>query len=243
MKKKINRLSVVVPAYNEQDCIGETIDRICRFLVSRAFDFEIIVVDDGSSDKTGEIVASLCRQNAKIKLIKNETNRGKGAAVKRGVLGSSGDCVLFMDADFSTSIEEFDKFQPHLENGIPIVIGSRREDASVIRVAQPWYRVFMGQTFTKLASLLSAPGIHDFTCGFKCFDSAVARELFTKQRLDDWSFDAEILHIAHKRGFPIRQVPVSWENHPDSKVRIIRSTLKAFWGLIRIRANSALNRY
>ena len=243
MTKKIDRLSVVVPAYNEQDCIAETIDKITAYLSAKPFAFEIIVVDDGSRDRTAEIVNTLRDSNPNIELLKNATNRGKGAAVKKGVLAANGEYVLFLDADYSTSIEEFDKCQPFIEEGIPVVIGSRREKESNIVVRQPWYRVYMGHTFSVMARLLLAPSIHDFTCGFKCFETATAKEIFKKQLIEDWSFDAEILHIAYRKGLQIQQVPISWENHPDSKVRIVESTIKAFWGLIKIRLNSLLNRY
>jgi dolichyl-phosphate beta-glucosyltransferase len=239
----IHRLSVVVPAYNEQDCIAETLEKILSFLAAKPFDYEIIVVDDGSTDRTSDIVTKLRASIPKMNLLKNDKNRGKGAAVRRGVLSANGDFVLFLDADFSTPIEEFDKFQPHLENGAHVVIGSRRERDSAILVRQPWYRVYMGHTFSILARVLLAPPIHDFTCGFKCLEASAAKKIFGKQSLDDWSFDAEILHIAYKKKFQIMQVPVSWENHPDSKVKIIESTIKAFWGIIKIRLNSLLGKY
>lgn len=243
MEKKINRLSVVVPAYNEEDCIQKTIERVETFLRSKPFDFEIIVVDDGSADKTAEIVENLCGGNERIRLIRNETNKGKGFAVKKGILSACGDYTLFMDADFSTPIEEFDKFQRNLENGSLVVIGSRREKESDIKVPQSWYRVLMGQGFTLLSRFLVAPTIHDFTCGFKCFESSIAKEIFGKQRLNDWSFDAEILHIAYKKEIKITQVPVCWENRPNSKVRIISSVIRSLWGLLRIMINSSLGKY
>ncbi len=241
--RKIRFLSVVVPAYNEEDCIGGTLGKIREFLGGKPFDFEIIVVDDGSCDRTAEIVENLGKQECEIKLIKNDKNMGKGFSVRKGVMSAEGDYVLFMDADSSTSIEEFEKFQPYLENGSLIAIGSRREKASKIAIAQPFYRVFMGQTFTFLARHLVAAGVHDFTCGFKCFERATARMLFSRQRLIDWSFDAEILHIAHRNGIKIEQVPIVWEDHPNSKVRILRSVALSLLGLIRITLNSFSGKY
>jgi dolichyl-phosphate beta-glucosyltransferase len=240
-KKKVcpvmkDSISVIIPAYNEESRIQPTIERTHSYLSEKFRDFEIIVVDDGSTDKTVPVVESLGRGRGNIRLIHYPENSGKGYAVKTGVLASRGDFLLTCDADQSTAIEELEKLFPFMEKGFDVVIGSRGLGESDIVVRQPWYRERMGKTFNMLVRALVIGGFKDTQCGFKLFSGDVARRLFRKSLISGFSFDVEILFLAKKEGFRIKEVPVKWLNSPNSRVRIVRDSAKMFAELFKIRA-------
>lgn len=227
-------LSVVIPAYNEEKRIEATLKRIVEFLRSKAYTWEILVVDDGSKDKTIE-VAKNSVPDAAIKIVKNPVNMGKGATIKNGLLAANGAFRLFSDADLSTPIEELDKMLPFAQAGYGVVIGSRALRDSKLEVRQPFYREMMGRTFNLIVRLLVIGNIKDTQCGFKLFTAAAAEKIFRLQQLSGFSFDVEILYLAKKLGFKIKEAPVRWINSTASKVSPIKDSAKMFLDIVKIR--------
>lgn len=228
------RLSIVIPVYNEEGVIGPALAATTAFATERAIDCEIVCVDDGSRDGSAAEIAALAAQDKRIVLHRLERNRGKGAAVREGVLRSSGDRIFFLDADLSTPLVELDRFMPRLDAGCDLVLGNRKARESKIIQRQPWYRERLGKVFTWLCRLFLAPGIDDFTCGFKGFRGPAARAVFERSNLDGWAFDAEIVVIARALGLRIEQLPVSWKNDPGSKVRLISAMTSSLRDLLRL---------
>jgi len=238
-----NSISIIIPAYNEELRIQPTIERTYSYLGEKFREFEIIVVDDGSTDGTVSVVENLVRDLGNIRLIHYPGNSGKGHAVKTGALASQGDFLLICDADQSTPIEELEKLLPFLPKEFDIAIGSRGLRESDIVVRQPWYRERMGKTFNMLVRTLVIGGFKDTQCGFKLFRGDVARRLFRKSLISGFSFDVEILFLAEKEGLRIKEVPVKWLNSPHSRVRIVSDSLKMFIELFKIRAYWLSGRY
>lgn len=241
MKKDF--ISVVIPAFNEANRLPPTIRKIWEYLNKNFNEFEIIVVDDGSRDSTASEIESLIKTMKGIKLLGNNTNMGKGYSVKTGVLASSGNIILITDADFSTPIEEFEKLAEWINRGFDIVIGSRGLKDSDIAIRQPWYREKMGKIFNLLVRAVIIGDFKDTQCGFKLFKGSAAKEVFKKSVINGFSFDVEILSIASRSGFSIKEVPVRWLNSPHSAVSIFREPLIMFFDLVRIRLNHMLNIY
>jgi dolichyl-phosphate beta-glucosyltransferase len=241
------KISVVIPAYNEEERIGATILRIKDYLEKKGYEYEIIIVDDGSNDKTAEVVSRFlpCPQAGlpQIQLLQNKENKGKGFSVKRGVLNSKGDYILFSDADLSTPIEELDKLLEYLKSGFDIAIGSRGLKESDVRIHQAWYRERMGKIFNLLVRIFVLRGIKDTQCGFKCFSRGTAYKLFPKQLLEGFGFDVEILYLARKEGYSIKEVPVKWYNSPQTRVNALRDSVRMFTELVKIRINDWKGKY
>jgi dolichyl-phosphate beta-glucosyltransferase len=231
---KKHSISIVIPAFNEAKRIIPTIYKISNYIAPRFDTFEIIVVDDGSIDDTSFVVSSIIKKLKNVCLIKIDVNKGKGFAVKTGVLSSNNNLVLYCDADMSTPIEETEKLFPWIEQGYPIVIGSRRMKDSHIKIRQPWYREHIGRIFNLFVIIFTVRGIRDTQCGFKLFRGDLAREIFQKSKLNGFSFDVEILLLAKKSGLTIKEVPVEWANSPDSKVRIFNDSLQMLIDLFKI---------
>lgn len=229
------RLSVIVPAYNEEERIGKTLHTVQAYLDGQGVPYEIIVVDDGSSDGTAAIVEGMSSFGDKIRILRNETNSGKGYSVRRGMLEGRGEFLLFSDADLSTPIEEIEKLMPWFEQGYDIVVGSRALPASNVVVHQPFYRETMGRVFNLIVRACTVKGIKDTQCGFKCFRREAAHEVFGRQRTDGFSFDVEVLFIAQRLGYKVKEVPVDWYNSPDTKVNALSDSIKMFLDIIRIR--------
>jgi dolichyl-phosphate beta-glucosyltransferase len=230
-------LSVVVPALNEEDRLPRTLERIVAHLGRRHEGYELVVVDDGSRDRTAERA-----QAAGATVLRNETNRGKGYAVRRGMLAARGARRLMTDADLSTPIEELDRLSARMDEGHDVVIGSRALPGARIEVRQPWYRENMGRLFNLFVRALAVPGVTDTQCGFKLFSGMAARDVFSSARLDGFSFDVEVLFLARRKGYRIAEVPVVWRNDAASRVSLLRGFL-AFPDLLRIRANDWRGRY
>lgn len=227
-------LSVVIPAFNEEDRIGATLNSICDYLGKQPYTSEVIVVDDGSRDRTAERAAESLRGMESRAILRLPRNMGKGAAVKEGVMKAAGKFILFSDADLSTPIEELDKFWPWMDQGFDVVIGSRALAGADIQVRQSFFRELMGKTFNVFVRRLLMKGIPDTQCGFKLFRGDAAKSIFSRVAIDGFSFDVEALYLC-RRDHRIRQVPVIWRNSPQSKVRIVRSSLGMLWDLLRIR--------
>ena len=237
MNRSRDFISIVIPAFNEEDRLPNTVHKIHEYLKERDEKFEIIVVDDGSTDKTARLVDQLETTLGDIKLLRNEINRGKGFSVRKGVLASSGSVVVISDADLSTPIEELYKLLPYHEKGFEIVIGSRGLKESDIVERQPWYRERMGKIFNFIVRSVAVDNIKDTQCGFKVFRTGAAQKIFRVCRVDRFCFDVEVLFIARKMGYGIKEVPIKWINSPNSRVRILRDSLKMFIDVFAIRLN------
>lgn len=229
-------LSIVIPAFNEAAGIHETLRTVVGHLDRQPKPFEVIVVDDGSTDATASIAEAYASTCPAVRVLRQPRNQGKGAGVRRGVLEARGRNVFFMDADLAVPIDELTGAVAALVEGAePIVIGSRRSQGARIEQPQPWLRQKLGAGFTLLARLLIAPRIVDFTCGFKGFRRDEARVLFELQQCTDWAFDAEILYLARLMDIPVRQHPVRWRHQKNSRVRFPRDIYRTLAALIRIR--------
>ena len=215
-------VSVVIPAYNEGGRIEKSLRELARYLELNFPRFEIIVIDDGSGDDTAEKIKRLAETNRQIVLHSYFPNRGKGFAVRQGVLRAANDAVLFTDADLSTPVEEIKIALAELARGFAVVIASRRHPESVIVHRQNLAREFIGRTFNALVRRMIGLPYRDTQCGFKCFTRSAAREIFSRARIDRFSFDVEILLIARALGYAIKEIPVRWTNAPGSKVRPLR---------------------
>lgn len=227
-------LSIIIPAYNEEKRIGSTLIKMLNYLSAKDYSWEIIVVDDGSTDRTIEKARELIKDE-RLKVLKNPVNAGKGYSVKQGVLASKGEVILFSDADLSTPIEELDNMLSWIERGCDIVIGSRALPESVIKLSQPWHRQTMGKIFNLIVRAFVLSELKDTQCGFKCFKRETTFKIFNLQRLNGFAFDVEILYIAKKLGLTIKEQPVKWINSPDSKVNLFKGPLSMFRELFTIK--------
>jgi len=228
-------LSVIIPAYNEEGRIGRTLAGIRGYLEGRTYASEIIVVDDGSRDRTEARAEDALRGMPGARVLRRSANRGKGFSVREGVLAARGAFILFSDADLSTPIEELEKFWPLVDEGCDIVIGSRALPGSDIRIRQNPVRELMGKTFNLFVRLLLFRGIPDTQCGFKLFRREAARDLFTRLRTTGFSFDVEILYLCRTAGCRVGQVPVVWRHSHPSRVRLVRGAAGMLGELLRIK--------
>ena len=230
------KLSIVIPAYNEEARLGPTLEAICAYLASAGRSHEIIVVDDGSQDGTAELVRQWQASHPVIRLIRNEGNRGKGYSVRCGALAARGQVVLFADADNSTPIEQAEQLVARLEEGYDIAIGSRGLPESDLAVRQPVYREQMGKLFGRLMRLLTGLPFRDSQCGFKAFKRDVVQRLFPLLTVDRFAFDTELLFVAVKRfGYRVAEVPVRWVNSPDTRLNALTDSARMLWDLLRVR--------
>ena len=213
-------LSVVIPAYNEVKRLPETLIDIDAKLARVKYSYEILVINDGSTDGTGEMVRRLSHIVKNLRLVDNEKNKGKGGAVKQGMLEAKGDYRLFMDADNSTTVDQFENMIPYFKEGYDIVIGSRDVKGAELHPAQPFYKRMLGNAGNIFIQALLLPGIWDTQCGFKCFKASAAEKIFPFQKINGWGFDVEILTLSQVLGFRIKEIPVVWVNDLRSKVKL-----------------------
>lgn len=228
------RYSVVIPAYNEAGRLPRTLEQISAFLRSGRRPHEILVVDDGSRDRTADVVRSFAAGHPEVRLLSQPRNLGKGAAIQAGVGAARGELVLFTDADLSTPIEELARLEQALENGAAVAIASRAVAGSRIEEHQPFYREWMGKSFNFLVRLLVLPGIYDTQCGFKLFRRGAAQDLFPRLTILGFGFDVEVLYLARRQGLEIREVPVAWRNSRHSKVSPVRDAWRMLGDLFRV---------
>jgi dolichyl-phosphate beta-glucosyltransferase len=226
-------LSVIIPAYNEERRLPATLKKITAYLSSRPFSHDIWVIDNGSTDRTSEVVREFARSHPSLHL-EQIAVRGKGAAVRTGMLRARGAYRFLCDADLSMPVEEFERFYPPLLEDVDVAIGSR-EAPGARRFDEPGYRHFTGRVFSLAVKLLVMRGFEDTQCGFKCFRAAAAEELFSRQRFNGWSFDVEVLYLARHRGFSVREIPVAWYYQSDSRIRLANDSFTMFSDLLRIR--------
>jgi len=228
-------LSIVIPAYNEEKRLLPTLSKIGAYLSDQGFPYEIIVVDDGSTDNTLQMVKNFACSDNHTVILANEQNSGKGYSVRKGMLSAKGEYIFFTDADLSTPIEEIEKCLPYLTNGYDVVIGSRSMPESDITIRQPWYRETMGKIFNFMVNMVLVKGIIDTQCGFKGFKKEVVKTVFSRCSIDGFSFDVEALYLSRKFNFKIKEIPIRWENSTLSKVNPIRHSFQMFKDLFRIK--------
>lgn len=231
-------VSIIIPAYNEAARLPMTLAATAEYFAARDEPFEILVVDDGSTDKTAQVVADYARRHPKVALqcLSYGGNQGKGYAVRFGMLRAGGDLRLFCDADLATPVEEYEVVLAAMERaGAEVGIGSRPLRTSHLLVHQPWYREWLGRGFNKAVRLMAVPGIADTQCGFKLFRAEAAQEVFSRCRLDGFAFDSEALYLARRLGYSIVEVPIRWSHKAGSKVSMVRDGLKMLRDLSQVR--------
>ncbi len=228
-------LSIVIPAYNEASRLSCTLQTVRDYLKERFERFEIIVVNDGSADETQAIASDYAQNAPDIRVLGYNVNRGKGYAVRTGMLAAEGDAVLFSDADLATPIEETERLLKHLSDGYDIVIASRAVPGAELVVHQPFYREMGGRVFNRIVQFFLVPGIWDTQCGFKLFRKDVVLPVFGICEDESFAFDLEVLYVARKLGFSIAEVPVRWRHVEGSKVRVVREAFRALATMYRVR--------
>jgi dolichyl-phosphate beta-glucosyltransferase len=236
-------LSIIIPAYNEGSRIGPTIRDIIGYCRGGRRIFELILVDDGSRDNTSSVGRLLCEEFPELRLFRLAANQGKGYAVRTGVLNATGGTVLFADADGATPIKEIERLERALDSGADVAVGSRELRAEGVRVHAKLYRHLIGRTFHFLVERLADSGVKDTQCGFKLFRSPVAQDLFSRMRMNGFSFDVEVLIMARRRGYRVAEVPVNWIHQPGSKVRLTLDSVRMAADLLRIRAYCLRGQY
>ena len=236
-------LSIVIPAYNEGARIESALDRVLSCVAERHWNAEVLVVDDGSSDDTDEIVHRWMLSHPNLHLIHNDGNRGKGFSVRNGILQSTGETVLFTDADLSSPIEEAERLFAALEAGADVAIGSRWLDKQRQTIHQPLYRRFFGRCFNWVTRKVMGLPYKDTQCGFKAFKRDAAQVIFRLQTIERWGFDPEILFIARKLGYKVVEVPVTWGHDERSRISYLKDGMKMLEDMARIRKNSLRGRY
>lgn len=237
--ERSHELSIIIPAFNEQWRLPTTLIDIIDYIDNKKIDAEVIIVDDGSTDATCDTVRKFERIRPCVRLLRVAKNRGKGHAVRSGVLNAYGDKILFTDADGSTPIQELERLMEALNSGSDVVIGSRALTSTDTTVSTLSHRKYLGRLFNSLVNFIVLPGIADTQCGFKLFTAKAGKFLFERQKSDGFSFDVEILFIAQRAGLKISEVPINWTNAPGSKVNLVRDSIKMFLDIIRFRFRHA----
>ena len=227
-------LSVIIPAYNEAERLPHTLLDVDKRLSEKSYSYEILVLNDGSHDRTADIVRRMAKTIKNLNLVDNVENQGKGGVVKQGMLIARGKYRLFMDADNSTSVDQFDQMIPFFEQGYGVVIGSRAVAGSVLEPSQPWYRRILGKGSNLIIQAVNLPGIWDTQCGFKAVTEEAAEAIFNSARITGWGFDIELLALANALGYKIKEMPIHWVNDTASHVKL-SAYLKVFAENTKIR--------
>jgi dolichyl-phosphate beta-glucosyltransferase len=229
------KLSIIIPAYNEEWRLPNTLKKITAWMQTITFVVEVLIVENGSRDRTTEIAESYARQFDNIIVL--HSSKGKGAAVREGMLQGKGEYLFICDADLSMPIAEVENFLPPCAAGYHIVIGSR-EAPGARRYNEPFHRHLIGRVFNAIVRGLVVPGFQDTQCGFKLFQREVAHDVFMRQTISGWTFDVEAIYLALRYGYRVAEVPITWYFNPDSRVSILQDTWQMFYDLVRIRLNS-----
>jgi len=235
MITKKNKLAIIIPVFNEELRLNKTFTALDVFNRTwSSLEIKVIFVDDGSTDKTSLMINNWVKGKS-AELYSYPQNHGKGFAIRFGIKKASGDYILLCDADMSTPLNELDKFLPFLSKKVPIVIGTRKKYGAEISIHQSWLRENMGKIYTLLANLITDVKVSDFTCGFKCYRTDVAKKIVELAFIDRWSYDAEFLFLARCLDFEITEVPVHWSNDKQTSVRLLKDTARSFLDLCRIK--------
>ncbi|MCH7978269.1 MAG: glycosyltransferase family 2 protein [Acidobacteria bacterium] len=236
-------LSVVIPAHNESARLPATLQAVLGLLQSRSEAFEVLVVDDGSTDDTAELVQRVCRESPEVRLLRHPTNFGKGAAVRNGMLNARGEYILFTDADLSAPIAEAERLLEPLKNGYDVAFGSRGLRPEWISQRQSRIREAAGRLFNFWTRSIAGLNFRDTQCGFKAFRRQAAETIFARQRISGFGFDVEVLYLARKFGYRVLEVPVHWAHCEGSTVHMLRDSARMFMDLLRIRWNNRRGKY
>ena len=234
-------LSIIIPAHNEEERLPGTLEEIHSFIKEQSYSTEIIIVENGSRDRTLEIARQYSQEMPQVKVI-HEEERGKGLAVKKGMLEAVGEYRFFLDVDLSMPITELNRFLPPAIEEVEIAIGSR-EAPGAVRYNEPEYRHIVGRVFNSFVRLMALPELQDTQCGFKCFRGDIADELFALQTMTGMSFDVEVLFVAKRRGYKIVEIPIPWYFNPDSRVKLFQDSVSMWLDLIKIRRNEKQGLY
>ena len=237
------RYSIVIPAYNEGARIATSLDRILRHAADCRWDAEIVVVDDGSSDHTAELVRSRMRENVSLRLLANPGNRGKGYSVRNGMLHAQGEILLFSDADLSSPIEEAEKLFAALAAGADVAIGSRWVRSELQTEKQPLHRQLFGRLFNLALRITLGLKFKDTQCGFKAFTRRAADVVFPRQTIERWGFDPELIFLAQRFGFRVEEVPVAWAHREGTRINPLRDGIRMLGEMLQIRWNAIIGKY
>jgi len=229
-------LSVIIPAYNEEHRLPETLEQVFAFLQAQAYSAEVFVIENGSQDRTFEVAQSYMESYPQLRVLR-EDKRGKGLAVRLGMLEARGEYRFMCDADLSMPVTEINRFLPPALTEFDIAIASR-EAPGAIRYNEPQYRHLGGRAVNLMIRLFALPGLHDTQCGFKCFRASVVEELFPLQTLTGWSFDIELLYIARKRGYQVVELPIPWYFNPESKLNVVQDAAQMGLDIFTIQLNA-----
>jgi dolichyl-phosphate beta-glucosyltransferase len=234
-------LSIIIPAYNEEARLPATLEQIAQFLNAQSYSAEVLVVENGSSDRTCEIAQLFADGHPQFRVIQ-ETQRGKGRAVRTGVLQARGEYRFMCDADLSMPIGEANNFLPPARGHFDIAIASR-EAKGAVRYHEPFYRHLGGRIINTMIRWAILPGLNDTQCGFKCFSAAVAEDIFLSQTMTGWSFDIELLYIARRRGYQIIEIPINWYFNPETKLNAFSDALRMLGDILKIHRNARQGLY
>jgi len=234
-------VSIIIPAHNEETRLPHTLEQVFAFLERQAYSSEVLVVENGSNDRTFEIAEAFTRQHANLRVMR-ELARGKGLAVRRGMLEAAGEYRFMCDADLSMSIDQLNQFLPPASADVDVAIGSR-EAAGAVRFDEPLYHHIGGRLINTPIRMFILPGLQDTQCGFKCFTAAAAEQVFRRQTLPGWSFDIEVLYIAQRLNLIIREVPIHWRFHAETKLSAAQDALRMVRDIFIIHGNALRGRY
>jgi dolichyl-phosphate beta-glucosyltransferase len=235
------KLSIIIPAYNEETRIINSLSAILEYEYLNSINYEVIIVDDGSCDATAVKAAQYKEKIKNLSILYNVSNMGKGYSIKKGMLAAKGEYCLFTDADNSTPVSELEKFWPYV-NDYDILIGSRYMSGADIRVKQPFYRRVFGK-IGRLVTFFIFKNIKDTQCGFKLFSFKAAKEIFVRTTIRQWGADMEILFIAQKLRYKIKEIPITWINSSESKVKILAAAFNVLFSILKIKKNHILGKY
>jgi len=234
-------LSIIIPAHNEENRLPRTLGQVFDFLAKQSYSSEVLVIENASTDRTLDIARDFTASHPELRVF-HEALRGKGCAVQRGMLEARGEYRFLCDADLSMPIEELNKFLPPATDGFDIAIGSR-EAKGAARYNEPGFRHWGGRLINFAIQVLILPGLNDTQCGFKCFQAEAATRLFSQQTIHGWAFDIEILYLARRKRYKIKEIPIDWYFDADSKVKAVLDALHMLKDIFRIRLNSLRGRY